>query len=126
MPESAILLVGDDSNDALITQQALRKAGFANPVIHLNDGEQAIKYLSAEAPYDDPTLCPRPALVLLDLKMPNYGGFDVLTWLRARVEESKIPVIVLTGSIYPEDRKRAMQLGANGYEVKPVDCSEFA
>jgi two-component system response regulator len=58
--------------------------------------------------------------------MPNYGGFDVLTWLRARVEESNIPVIVLTGSIYPEDRKRAMQLGANGYEVKPVDCSEFA
>ena len=57
--------------------------------------------------------------------MPKYSGFDVLTWLQSQPELAGIPVVVLTGSIYPEDRKRATELGAIGYEIKPVDANDL-
>jgi CheY-like chemotaxis protein len=126
MPEEAvILLVEDDPNDALLAQQFLRKAGITNQIIHLHDGEEAVQYLAGGPPFDDRLLSPLPALILLDLKMPKYCGFDVLEWIQTRPELLKIPVVILTGSIYADDRRRAHLLGAKGYEIKPVDHSEF-
>ena len=122
---SVILLVEDDLNDALLAEKALRKAGILHPIIHLNDGEEAIKYFSGEAPFDDRTRHPLPMLVLLDLKMPKLTGFDVLTWLQNRPELAAIPVVVLTGSIHPEDIANAKKLGAVGYEVKPVNFAQL-
>jgi CheY-like chemotaxis protein len=121
-----ILLVEDDPNDAIIARQALSKAGITHKIVHLRDGEEAIHYLGGEPPFNDRTKSPLPALVLLDLKMPKYSGFDVLTWLQSRPELAKVPVVVLTGSIYAEDRRRAHNLGAIGYEIKPVDSTELA
>jgi CheY-like chemotaxis protein len=121
-----ILLVEDDTNDALLCQKALHESGTLQTVIHLPDGEDAIKYLNGDPPYQDRTKYPLPALVLLDLKMPKLTGFDVLIWLQNHPAlASEIPVIVLTGSIYPEDAKRAKQLGAVGYEIKPVRFTEL-
>ena len=120
-----ILLVEDDPNDALITQKALRKVGLDQKIIHVPDGWEAMLYLSGKPPFNDPSACPLPVLILLDIKMPKYSGFDVLTWLHSRPELAKVPVIILTGSIYPEDRERATELGAIGYEVKPVDSAEL-
>jgi CheY-like chemotaxis protein len=120
-----ILLVEDDENDALIAKRALHKAGVACPVTHLRDGEQAINYLSGYPPHEDRGLHPLPSLILLDLKMPKFTGFDVLTWLQSKPDLAKIPVIVLTGSIHPEDRKEAQRLGAVGYEVKPVEFEQI-
>jgi two-component system response regulator len=124
--QSVILLVEDDSNDALITQKFLRKAGITHRIIHVNDGREAMNYLTGKKPFTDRLTCPLPVLILLDLKLPNYNGFDVLTWLLTNPALAKIPVVVLTGSIYPEDRKRATDLGAVGYQIKPVDTEEFA
>ena len=127
MPVSAtILLVEDDPNDALFAQRALRQAGVANPVVLLEDGEQAIQYLQGLPPYDDRGRCPLPGLILLDLKMPKYSGFEVLEWLQSRSEVAVIPVVILTGSLYAEDRNRAQRLGAKAYEIKPVDSTRLA
>jgi CheY-like chemotaxis protein len=120
-----ILLVEDDHDDAVISQRALTMAGIRNRVIHLRDGEEAIKYLSREFPYDDPRENPLPALVLLDLKMPKLGGFDVLNWLKERRELSATPVVVLTGSIQQRDRIEAGGLGASAFQVKPVDFTDL-
>ena len=125
LEEPAILLVEDDPNDALVATRALRQAGVTSPITHLRDGEEAINYLAGYAPFHDRSQHPLPSLILLDLKMPKFGGFDVLTWLQSRPELAEIPVIVLTGSIHPEDNKRAAQLGAIGYEVKPVDSTSL-
>jgi CheY-like chemotaxis protein len=120
-----ILLVEDDPNDAHITQKFLRRAGITHPIVHVHDGWEAINYLAGEAPYNDRLACPLPALILLDLKLPKYNGFDVLAWLQSRPEFAKLPVVVLTGSVYPEDRQRATELGAIGFEIKPVNSAEF-
>ena len=45
MPETASLLVEDDANDALFERKALQKGGVTNSIIHLHDGEEAMKYL---------------------------------------------------------------------------------
>src|SRR3954471_2172026 len=108
-----ILLVEDDPNDALLAERALRKAGVTHKIIHLHDGEEAIKYLGGESEFTDRVKHPLPRLVLLDLKMPKLTGFDVLTWLQSRPEiAAMVPVVVLTGSIHPQDIEDARRLGA--------------
>jgi CheY-like chemotaxis protein len=119
--EHVILLIEDDENDALIATRALRQAGVTSPITHLRDGEEAINYLSGFSPFHDRSVHPLPNLILLDLKMPKFTGLDVLTWLQSQPDLAKIPVIILTGSVHPEDRKEAKRLGAVGYEVKPVE-----
>jgi CheY-like chemotaxis protein len=126
MPQTPlILLVEDDPNDALLAGLALEKAGLTYELRHVRDGEEAINYLGGQPPYDDRKSHPVPALVLLDLKMPKISGFEVLSWLRNTPGITRIPVVVLTGSIQPEDRVQATSLGAAGFGTKPVDFSDL-
>ena len=121
-----VLLVEDDDNDALLAEKALRDSGAFRQVIRLAAGEVAINYLNGDPPYEDRNSYPLPALVLLDLKMPKLTGFDVLTWLQSHPRlMSEVRVVVLTGSIIPEDMKRAKELGAVGFEIKPVEFSKL-
>lgn len=115
-----ILLVEDDANDALLIQRAFRKANLANPVVRVEDGEAAVAYLGAQAPYADRAAHPLPALVLLDLNLPRRSGLEVLEWLRGQPGLRRIPVVVLTSSRESRDVNRAYDLGANSYLLKPV------
>ncbi len=63
----------------------------------------------------------RPDLVFLSSRLQDMSGFDMLEVLRKKLETSKIPVIVLSNSSSFEDQKRAYELGAHEYLVKPVD-----
>ena len=110
-----ILLVEDDPNDALLAQRALQRAGASQEILHLQDGEEAINYLSGKPPFADRSRYPLPSLVLLDLKMPRMSGFDVLAWLQGKPEFEELAVVVLTGSIEPQDAENAKKLGAVGY-----------
>jgi DNA-binding response OmpR family regulator len=113
----AILLVEDDHNDVLLIKRAFQKVNIANPIIVVNDGEQAISYLAGREPYVDRAL---PMLVLLDLKLPRKTGHEVLEWLRGQANLKRLPVVVLTASSESSDVNRAYDLGANSYLVKPV------
>src|SRR5215831_20681578 len=93
-----ILLVEDDEMDAFLICRTLVNAGVSNPYRVLSNGEAAISYLKGEGPYADREQHPLPGLVLLDLKMPGIGGFEVLKWIRSRADLSALRVIVLTGS----------------------------
>jgi CheY-like chemotaxis protein len=115
-----ILLVEDDANDVLLIQRAFQKAGLANTLKTVRDGEQAIEYLSGSGNYGNRERFPLPFLVLLDLKMPGTDGFEVLQWIRAEPEMKRLLVVVLTSSNLQEDVDRAYDLGANSYLVKPV------
>lgn len=115
-----ILHVEDDPNDALLFQHACRKAGVDFDLQSVNDGDQAIAYLRGADSFGDRQKHPFPQLILLDLKMPRLSGFDVLSWLRSEGAFKGVPVIVLTSSNHETDIKRAYDLGANSYLVKPV------
>ncbi len=116
----AILLVEDNPDDALLIQRAFGKAKIANPIVHVDDGDKAVAYLSGASPYDDRSKNPLPILVLLDLKLPRRSGLEVLTWLRAQAGLKRLPVVILTSSNEKSDINKAYDLGANSYLVKPV------
>ncbi len=117
--QPTILLVEDDPTDVFNIQRAFRKADLASGMEVVTDGEQAIHYLSAQSCYEDRDRYPVPALVLLDLKLPRYSGFDVLSWLRNESDFRYLPVVVLTSSDQTADIERAYALGANSYLTKP-------
>jgi len=120
-----ILLVEDSENDILLMRYAFKKARIANPVVELNDGEEAIMYLSGQGAYGDRQRYPLPCLIITDLKMPCIDGFGLLQWLQARPEFIRVPKIVLTASAIEEDQQRAQELGACAYFVKPSGLDEL-
>lgn len=96
-----------------------RKARLSHPLVIVRDGQEAVDYLSGNGPYADRFAHPLPALVVLDLKMPRMSGFDVLAWLATKPEFRSLPAVVLSSSADESDIKRARQLGAREYFVKP-------
>jgi CheY-like chemotaxis protein len=120
-----ILLVDDREDDVLFFRRAFKSADLHHSITHLADGDEAIKYLSRQAPYDDPVLHPVPDVVVLDLKMPKRDGFEVLQWLRDQKVLKPAPVVILTSSDRDDDKQRAKALGAGGYYTKPVDLTKL-
>lgn len=120
-----ILLVEDDPNDVLLIRRASHKANLLNPLYVVEDGEQAIAYLSGQGIYAERSRYPLPVLILLDLKLPRKSGFEVLAWLKAHPQLRRIPVVVLTSSRESPDIARAYDLGANSYLVKPVGFEDL-
>src|ERR1700730_10532710 len=82
--ENVILLVEDCTEDASLVMRAFKKWGITNTVHVAPDGEQAVEYLTGNGPYADRNQFPLPSLALLDLKLPQMSGFEVLEWVRSR------------------------------------------
>jgi len=120
-----ILLAEDNKDHVLLIQRAFRQSGLVNPIHCVNDGEQAIAYLKGEGAYANRAEYPLPCLLLLDLKMPNKSGFEVLEWVRSQPALSRLRVVVLTTSGDMRDINRAYQLVANSFLTKPVDFRDF-
>lgn len=113
-----ILLVEDDENDVFFLMRALKKAGVECPLHVASDGQQALDYLEGNGRFADRSEFPSPDLVLLDLKLPQVKGLDVLK--RAReVCPRKLIIIILSSSRNDADISEAYRLGANAYVSKP-------
>jgi CheY-like chemotaxis protein len=121
----AILLVEDNEDDVFLMKRALKSAGIMNPLYVVDDGQQAVDYLSGSGAYADRATFPMPAIVFLDLKLPLKNGLDVLQWIRRNPEHEGLVVLVLTSSNEPTDLKRAYALGANSYLVKPPTAEQL-
>jgi CheY-like chemotaxis protein len=126
MPEEAlILLVEDRQDEAMLMLRSFARAGVKNPVQIVKDGEEALAYLSGTGQYSNRENHPLPAMVLLDLKLPQMDGFEVLKWIRTHPQLSTLPVVVLTSSDSVRDVNRAYNLGANSFLVKPMDFNHY-
>jgi CheY-like chemotaxis protein len=117
---AAILLVEDNPMDADLTVRAFKRRHVRNPVEVARDGEEALARIALWDAGE-----PRPAIILLDLKLPRVDGIEVLRQLKSHPVHRTIPVIVLTTSKEDADVQAAYQLGANSYIVKPVDFQAF-
>ena len=117
---SPILLVEDNPMDVDLTKRALRRHRLASDLMIARDGEEAINMI---ARWEAGEVA--PGLILLDLKLPRMSGLEVLARLKGHPAYASIPVVVLTTSRDDGDVKRAYQLGANSYIVKPVDFDKF-
>jgi CheY-like chemotaxis protein len=112
-----VLVVDDNEDDVLLLSITLRQADLPWNVTAVPDGEKAISYLKSVGSSADSST---PIdLLLLDLKMPRQNGFDVLEWVRSNMP-GRFKIVVFSSSFVASDIKRARQLGANFYHVKPV------
>ncbi len=119
-----ILLVEDNPNDAELIIRALKKHNLANRLLHVLDGVDALDFLFCRGKFKDID-CPPPKVILLDLKLPKLNGLEVLKTIRSDKRTQHIPVAIVTSSREDPDIRKAYELGANSYVVKPVDFEQF-
>ena len=120
-----ILLIEDNEDHIEHTLDALQEGGLINQIKVVRDGRAAVDYMFRRGEYADPEVSPRPSLILLDVKLPKVGGFEVLETLKSDPDLKLIPIIILTTTGNQEDIDRGARLGANDYIVKPVEFETF-
>jgi CheY-like chemotaxis protein len=113
-----ILLVEDDSVDAMTVKRALKELNVTNQLVHSIDGEQALEYLKT----DDNK---KPCVILLDLNMPKMNGIEFLQAVKEDEKLKKTPIVVLTTSKEENDVTTSFRFSIAGYMVKPVDYKKF-
>lgn len=113
-----ILLVEDDRVDAMTVKRAIRQIKLNHPLVHVENGEEALEYLQ-----DDDN--EKPWIILLDLNMPKMNGIEFLQVAKAKEALRTIPVVVLTTSKEQQDRIESFTFGVAGYMIKPVDYKQF-
>ncbi|HVZ43500.1 MAG TPA: EAL domain-containing protein [Ramlibacter sp.] len=115
LADAAIMMVDDEALNIEMTQAFLQEAGYRN-FMHTSDSRTAIALLHERM----------PAVLLLDLSMPEVSGMDILNEMREDPLLRHIPVIVLTGATDPQAKLQALAAGAMDFLPKPVDPSELA
>jgi CheY-like chemotaxis protein len=113
-----VLMLEDDTVDAMTVKKAAQDLNVANPIVHFFNGEEALEYLQNEAN-------PKPCVILLDLNMPRMNGIEFLKTIKAISVLQCIPVIALTTSRSDSDKSACFDNGIAGYIVKPTNYNGF-
>lgn len=118
-----IVMVEDDEGHARLIERNIRRAGISNRLTHFTDGTSALDYLfnAATGPMHG-----GPALILLDLNLPDMSGTDILARIKADARLHRTPVVVLTTTDDRLEIQRCYDLGCNVYVTKPVNYESFA
>ena len=112
-----VLVVDDSDDDRFFLRRAIHGNSRLTIVAEVCNGEDAISYLDGDGVFGDREKFPMPDLMLLDLKMPRKSGQEVLEWMRTQSLDDMV-VVVLSGSVLPEDAARCRDLGADAYKIK--------
>jgi len=120
-----ILLAEDDAGHTVLIERNLRRAGIANEIISVDNGQKALDFLFKENGYRNDSH-PNPLLILLDLNMPVKDGFQVLKAIKGDERTRRIPVVILTTTDTAHEVSRCYELGCNVYITKPVDYEKFS
>jgi len=121
----SLLLIEDNPDHAELVRRCVADARPDTDVRHVSDGQDALDYLLRQGPWSDPETSPRPRLVLLDLRLPRVDGFEILRRVKQDPALQRVPIVVLSTSAAEGDIRKAYELRANSYIVKPADFQEF-
>jgi len=119
-----IVLVEDDDGHANLVERNLKRAGVANGIHRLKDGQEALDFVQGKGAYTSANPS-QPMLILLDIKMPRVDGVEVLRQLKSDPRTTLVPVIMLTTTDDPREIQRCYELGCSVYITKPVDYQAF-
>ena len=109
-----ILIVDDEQGNIHVLERMLNSAGYHNITSTTDSRSTPDIYQSMH-----------PDLILLDIKMPGFSGFDVMDALRALEKESYLPILVLTAQLDTETRLKAIKAGAKDFVNKPFIMEEM-
>ena len=107
-----ILIVEDDPNDSYLLTVQLAEFELENEICVIPNGRRALDFLLQASP--------APFALFLDLNLPGMGGVQLLQEIRKEPRLHGLPVIVMTGSLDPEDAEKCARLGVFAYSSKPV------
>jgi CheY-like chemotaxis protein len=123
--EVVIILAEDDEGHARLIEKNLSRAGLHNQLQRFGNGQAVLDFLFRRGPGPQRDL-DAAYLLLLDIRMPQVDGIEVLRQLKADPELRKVPVIMLTTTDDPREVERCHGIGCSSYIVKPVDYDKFA
>jgi two-component system, response regulator len=119
-----ILLVEDNSADASLILDALKKANICNRTHVLKDGDEILEFLLRKGTYSS-ELPLHETLILLSLNLSGVHGLDVLKKLKSDERTRSLPVIILTSSQEERGVMQSYKLGANACIIKPLDLRKL-
>ena len=125
MASHKILLIEDHPDDVELAVHGCKASRVASDVVVVGSGGEALEYLFATGRHAGRDQHDLPALVILDIGLPDMGGLEVLRTMRGHKETRRIPVVVLTNSDSDADVIGSYDLGANSYIRKPVEFDVF-
>ena len=108
-----ILLIEDNELNRDMLSRRLHKRGY--DVMSAVDGETGVAMAQAEA----------PALILMDVSLPGIDGWEATRRLKAAPETRHIPIIALTAHVLPGDRDKALTVGCDDFDTKPIELSRL-
>jgi CheY-like chemotaxis protein len=112
-----ILVVEDDADDSFLLMREIERAQLDDHVRVMVDGQEALDFLlKAKNP---------PLAIFLDLYLPGLNGIPLMERLRQDSRYEHVPIIVMTGSVNPNDAKACIELGVTSYLPKPVKLTSF-
>jgi CheY-like chemotaxis protein len=114
-PRKLAFVVEDDPESRRILRKYLEHLSF--DVVEAATGKSALSLLEQRI---------RPALVCLDLILPELSGYEICEKIRASPRLATVPVLVVSARSMPPDRALAEELGANAYLVKPIRWKTFS
>ncbi len=116
LSSSRIAIVDDESANVLLLERLLIQLGYNNIESFTNPEEALTRILD-----------PNVDLVLLDIQMPRFSGFDILEKIRENSLDNEFrPVMVLTADATPATKRKALALGADDFLTKPFEAYEVA
>jgi len=113
MTMARILLIEDDEMSRDMLSRRLIRRGY--DVITAADGQEGIALACAQA----------PEIILMDMSLPVLDGWEATRRLKAAPETRSIPIIALTAYAMSGDRERAIEVGCDDYDTKPVELSRL-
>src|SRR4028119_1043953 len=108
-----ILVVEDNEANSDMLTRRLQHAGYE--LVLAWDGAESLQQASDEA----------PDLILMDLSLPVLDGWTAASHLKADAQTSSIPIIALTAHAMAGDRERALAVGCDDYDTKPIEFSRL-
>lgn len=120
---NCVLIVDDDNVSNFISEKVIKSNGSVRMVTAVTDGKQAIEYLKHQCEDDDPYAC--PDLILLDLNMPYFDGFEFVDNYRKKEIYKNIPVVVVTSTEPMEEQKEKLRQAGIPYITKPLSGEKF-
>jgi two-component system response regulator len=116
-----ILVVDDNPDELFLTKRVLQKSELEINLVTANSGAEALQKLFSPEEFTD-----RPALVLLDMKMPGMNGLETLHQIRLKPEFRFLPVVILTSSNLSTDIEESYKAGASGFVQKSPDYKTYS
>ena len=122
--EIIILNADDDDGHADLIRKNLFRSGIVNPILHFKNGQEVVNYLFrlGAGPHRN---IGDSYVLLLDIRMPQLDGIEVLKLIKSDPELHKLPVVMISTTDDPREVKRCHELGCNNYITKPVEYDDF-